>query len=134
MVLRRSDDGGMPSAEPSSSRSVPAEVQAASELLTALASPLRLSIVALLDQHGTRCVHQLVDALGVPQPSVSQHLRVLRGAGLVTGVRHHRQVDYRLVDGHVAHIVRAALAHAGHGEPATDVLRTDWSPSRVTMA
>ena len=134
MVLRRFDDGGMPTAEHPAGRSVPAEVQAASELLTALAAPLRLSIVALLDQHGTRCVHQLVDALGVPQPLVSQHLRVLRAAGLVTGVRHARQVDYRLVDGHVAHIVRAALAHAGHGEPATDVLPTGWSPSRVTMA
>ncbi|GAB3364319.1 ArsR/SmtB family transcription factor [Modestobacter lapidis] len=124
----------MPPAAPSAGRSVPAEVQAASELLSALAAPLRLSIVALLDQHGTRCVHQLVDALGVPQPLVSQHLRVLRGAGLVTGVRHHRQVDYRLVDGHVAHIVRAALAHAGHGGPAPDAPQDAWSPARVTMA
>ncbi|MGY1839135.1 MULTISPECIES: ArsR/SmtB family transcription factor [unclassified Modestobacter] len=96
------------------SRTIPADVLAASELLTALAFPLRLSIVALLDEHGSRCVHQLVDALGVPQPLVSQHLRVLRGAGLVTGVRRHREVDYRLVDGHVAHIVRDAIAHAGH--------------------
>jgi DNA-binding transcriptional ArsR family regulator len=112
----------MPAAASSASRSVPAEVQAASELLTALAAPLRLSIVALLDQHGTRCVHQLVDALGVPQPLVSQHLRVLRAAGLVAGSRHHRQVDYRLVDGHVAHIVRAALAHAGHGASAVPTL------------
>jgi DNA-binding transcriptional ArsR family regulator len=114
MVLRRSDDGAMPASVTSSSRTVAADVQAASELLTALASPVRLSIVALLDEHGSRCVHQLVDALGVPQPLVSQHLRVLRGAGLVAGARRHREVDYRLVDGHVAHIVRAALAHAGH--------------------
>lgn len=97
-----------------STRTVPAEVQAASELLTALASPVRLSIVALLDEHGSRCVHQLVDALGVPQPLVSQHLRVLRSARLVSGSRRHREVDYRLVDGHVAHIVRDALAHAAH--------------------
>ena len=106
----------MPASATSSSRTVPSDVQAASELLTALASPVRLSIVALLDEHGTRCVHELVDALGVPQPLVSQHLRVLRSAGLVAGARRHREVDYRLVDGHVAHIVRAALAHAGHGD------------------
>jgi DNA-binding transcriptional ArsR family regulator len=134
MVLSGSDDGGMPSAAPPASRSVRAEVQAASELLTALASPLRLTIVDLLDRHGTRCVHQLVEALGVPQPLVSQHLRVLRGAGLVTGVRHHRQVDYRLVDGHVAHIVRAALAHAGHGDVDADARGAGWSADRVTMA
>lgn len=105
----------MPAAPSSAGRTPPADVAAASELLTALASPLRLSIVALLDEHGSRCVHQLVDALRVPQPLVSQHLRVLRAAGLVTGARRHRQVDYRLVDGHVASIVRDALAHAGHG-------------------
>ena len=104
-----------PAASPRSARRVPADVQAASELLTALASPVRLSIVTLLDEHGSRCVHQLVDALGVPQPLVSQHLRVLRAAGLVTGERRHRQVDYRLVDAHVAHIVRDAIDHAGHG-------------------
>ncbi|MCZ2837070.1 ArsR/SmtB family transcription factor [Modestobacter sp. VKM Ac-2985] len=112
-----------PSPRPGS-RNVPADVQAASELLAALASPLRMSIVTLLDEHGSRCVHQLVDALGVPQPLVSQHLRVLRGAGLVTGVRRHREVDYRLVDTHVAHIVRDALAHAGH---ATEPLDTESS-------
>lgn len=108
-----------PSSRPGS-RSVPADVQAASELLAALASPLRMSIVTLLDEHGSRCVHQLVDALGVPQPLVSQHLRVLRGAGLVTGARRHREVDYRLVDGHVAHIVRDALAHASHSTESSD--------------
>jgi len=108
----------MPSAAPSPSRTFAADVQAASELLSALSSPIRLSIVALLDEHGSRCVHQLVDALGLTQPLVSQHLRVLRGAGLVTGSRRHREVDYRLVDGHVAHIVRDALAHAGHDRPS----------------
>jgi DNA-binding transcriptional ArsR family regulator len=92
----------------------PAPVRAAGELLAALASPMRLTIVALLDEHGSRCVHELVSALGVSQPLVSQHLRVLRGAGLVAGERHHREVHYRLVDAHVGHIVRDALEHAAH--------------------
>src|SRR3954471_24036843 len=118
MVLTCTDDDVMSASAPvPSTRTVPTDVQAASELLTALASPVRLSIVTLLDEHGSRCVHQLVDALGVPQPLVSQHLRVLRAAGLVTGERRHRQVDYRLVDAHVAHIVRDAIDHAGHGGP-----------------
>jgi len=116
----------MSTAPSSSPRRVAPDVQAASELLSALAAPLRMSIVTLLDEHGSRCVHQLVDALGVPQPLVSQHLRVLRGAGLVTGSRRHREVDYRLVDGHVAHIVRDALAHAGHAlEHGTESEETD---------
>ena len=91
--------------------------EAAGELLKALAAPLRIGIVTEL-AGGPRCVHELVDALGAPQPLVSQHLRVLRAAGLVTGERRHRQVDYRLVDAHVAHIVRDAIDHAGHGRRA----------------
>jgi DNA-binding transcriptional ArsR family regulator len=93
---------------------VPSRVSGASELLAALAAPLRLSIVVLLDAHGTRCVHQLVDELGVPQPLVSQHLRVLRGAGLVVGERQQREVHYALTDPHVGAIVRGALEHAAH--------------------
>ena len=96
----------------------PDAVQAASALLAALAAPMRLAIIALLDEHGSRCVHQLVDALGAPQPLVSQHLRVLRGADLVVGERRHREVHYALVDPHVAHIVRDALAHVSHGAAA----------------
>ena len=92
----------------------PDAVQAASSLLAALAAPMRLAIIALLDEHGSRCVHQLVDALGAPQPLVSQHLRVLRGADLVVGERRHREVHYALVDPHVGHIVRDALDHAAH--------------------
>jgi ArsR family transcriptional regulator, zinc-responsive transcriptional repressor len=97
-----------------SARVAPETVQVASSLLAALAAPMRLSIVALLVEHGSRCVHQLVDALGAPQPLVSQHLRVLRGAGLVVGERRHREVHYALVDPHVGHIVRDALDHAAH--------------------
>jgi ArsR family transcriptional regulator, zinc-responsive transcriptional repressor len=87
--------------------------ESAGELLRALSAPIRVAIVAELGV-GERCVHELVEKLGAPQPLVSQHLRVLRGAGLVAGSRRHREVDYRLVDGHVAHIVRDALAHATH--------------------
>ena len=83
----------------------------AGELLRALAAPLRIAIVLAL-QESDRCVHELVDGLGVSQPLVSQHLRVLKGAGVVTGERSGREVRYRLVDSHLAHIVVDAVAHA----------------------
>jgi ArsR family transcriptional regulator, zinc-responsive transcriptional repressor len=86
--------------------------EAAGELLRALASPLRIAIITELSA-GARCVHELVDALEAPQPLVSQHLRVLRGAGVVTGARRGREIEYRLTDEHVAHIVADAISHAG---------------------
>ncbi|MPQ97510.1 metalloregulator ArsR/SmtB family transcription factor [Modestobacter sp. I12A-02628] len=107
-----------------------ADVQAAAELLGALSAPLRLSIITLLDEHGSRCVHQLVEALGAPQPLVSQHLRVLRGASLVVGERRRREVHYRLVDAHVGAIVRAAVDHARHAvtDPAAPARAGDAAP------
>ena len=64
-------------------------------------------------RESSRCVHELVAALAVPQPLVSQHLRILKAAGVVTGERAGREVHYRLVDDHLAEIVVAAVAHAG---------------------
>jgi DNA-binding transcriptional ArsR family regulator len=87
---------------------------AAGELLRALAAPLRIGIVTQLAD-GPRCVHELVDTLGAPQPLVSQHLRVLRGAGVVRGARRGREIAYSLIDEHVAHIVADAVSHAREG-------------------
>jgi DNA-binding transcriptional ArsR family regulator len=42
---------------------------------------------------------------------VSQHLRTLRTAGLVTVARHGREAEYSLADAHVAHIVADAVTH-----------------------
>jgi DNA-binding transcriptional ArsR family regulator len=81
------------------------------DLLRALAAPLRIAIVLQLC-HSARCVHELVDALDVPQPLVSQHLRILKAAGVVAGTRSGREVFYRLVDHHLADIVLAAVTHA----------------------
>lgn len=87
-------------------------LDAAGELLRALAAPVRIALVLQL-QESQRCVHELVDALGVPQPLVSQHLKILKAAGVVTGERSGREVLYRLADHHLAHIVVDAVAHAG---------------------
>src|SRR5580693_4699794 len=85
--------------------------EAAGELLKVLAAPARLAIVTELAQQ-PRFVHELVDRLGMSQPLVSQHLRVLRGARLVGVERRGREAVYSLVDQHVAHIVADAITHS----------------------
>ncbi|MEM8923723.1 MAG: metalloregulator ArsR/SmtB family transcription factor [Actinomycetota bacterium] len=89
-------------------------LEAAAELLKAFAHPLRLAIL-LEVQHGERCVHDLSDALDVPQPTVSQHLKILRQAGVLSGRRRGREVAYSVVDDHVMHIALDAIAHANEG-------------------
>lgn len=62
-----------------------------------LADPKRIMLLyALAEQPQT--VSQLVDALRMPQPSVSRHLTVLRERGMVTAQRQGPSVLYRLAD------------------------------------
>jgi DNA-binding transcriptional ArsR family regulator len=90
---------------------VTTRLDAAAELLRVLGTPVRLRIVDLLADRAYY-VHELVDLVGVSQPLMSQHLRVLRAAGLVTTARRGRGIEYALPDSHIAHIVRDALTHA----------------------
>lgn len=87
-------------------------VSAAGDLLRALSAPLRIAIVLQL-RDGPRCVHELVDALEVTQPLVSQHLRVLKSSGVVSAHRQGREMRYELLDQHLLRIVEAAVDHAG---------------------
>lgn len=60
-----------------------------STIFEVLAEPNRQRILDLL-REGERPVGEIVDALGMSQPAVSKHLRVLKEAGLV-GVRAEAQ-------------------------------------------
>ncbi|HLU55843.1 MAG TPA: metalloregulator ArsR/SmtB family transcription factor [Pseudonocardia sp.] len=104
---------GRPGPPPAPVRT-PRTLAAAGDLLRALAAPVRIAIVLQLLE-SDRCVHDLVDALGVAQPLISQHLRVLKSAGVVHGERRGREVVYSLVDDHLAHIVVDAVAHVEEG-------------------
>ena len=67
------------------------------EVLKTLASPRRLAILHSLAD-GPRGVGELAIKVGATQPNVSQHLAVLRTAGLVEAERDGREVSYRLSD------------------------------------
>lgn len=67
------------------------------EVLGVLADPQRRRIVVRLAAGAVCTCNDLVAELGVGQPTVSHHLKVLRGAGLVTGTRCGRYVEYRVV-------------------------------------
>jgi DNA-binding transcriptional ArsR family regulator len=65
-----------------------------SDVFNAIAEPRRRDILDYLAQ-SERPVGDIVAALGLEQPSVSKHLRVLRDVGLVHVRRDGRQVLYR---------------------------------------
>lgn len=65
---------------------------------TVLAEPNRRRLLDLL-QEGPQSVNTLVNAIGMSQPVVSKHLRIMKEAGLVTvkaeGQRRFYQIDAR---------------------------------------
>lgn len=65
------------------------------DALRALADPLRLEIVRRLAREAL-CTCHLVEETGASQTNVSNHLRQLRRAGLVTTEPHGRYTYYRL--------------------------------------
>ncbi|MGP5558689.1 ArsR/SmtB family transcription factor [Corynebacterium flavescens] len=70
--------------------------QAAAKVIGALDSPLRIAIITLLAERD-HFVHELVAATGKSQPLISQHLRVLKQAGIVNSKRSGREVTYILI-------------------------------------
>jgi DNA-binding transcriptional ArsR family regulator len=67
-------------------------------LLKELADPLRLRVIDRLGHAGPATVTRLASEFGVPLPQLSNHLRRLRQAGMVTAQRSGRQVTYELAD------------------------------------
>ena len=67
------------------------------EVLKVLASPIRLEILHSLAA-GSLDVGRLADQIGSSQPHTSQHLAILRAAGLVEAERRGREIHYRLAD------------------------------------
>jgi len=65
-----------------------------SDAFNAVAEPRRRDILSFLALQ-ERPVGDIVDNLGMEQPSVSKHLRVLREVGLVASRRDGRQILYR---------------------------------------
>jgi ArsR family transcriptional regulator len=63
----------------------------------ALGDPTRVAIVNRLAGAGEVCVCAFVDDLGLSQPTISHHLRILREAGLVEASRRGTWAYYRLV-------------------------------------
>lgn len=69
--------------------------EAKSRIFKALAHPTRLFIVDELARH-ERCVFDLTEMIGADMSTVSKHLSILKGAGIVEDERRGTQVFYTL--------------------------------------
>lgn len=64
-------------------------------MLKLIAHPHRLMILSLLSE-SEHSVNELVEAIGISQTTVSNHLAKLRSGGLVNFTRYHRVLQYRI--------------------------------------
>jgi len=106
------------------------------EVLKTLASPRRLEILHALAR-GPIEVGRLAELIGATQPNASQHLAVLRSAGIVEAERDGREVRYRLADPDVmvaCGVMRGVLERrlTRLGEMAAGALATDAAAGFTT--
>jgi len=83
------------------------------KVMKALRGPHRVKIVKML-QHGELCVCEIQAALGVSQPTVSKHLKILEEAGLLNSRKDGLWVHYRLDDGSRSPYAATILGNLKH--------------------
>ena len=72
------------------------KLQVSSEILRALAHPLRMRILEFIDQNDEINVNKIYNTLNLEQSITSQHLRILRLAGLVNTTREGKFIHYSI--------------------------------------
>ena len=78
------------------------------QAFAALADPVRLRLFSMIAAAGGACSCNLVEPLGKSQPTVSHHTKVLAEAGLITGEKAGRWVNWSVVPERLEQL-RAAL-------------------------
>lgn len=73
------------------------DIQKLSDIFKALSDPTRLKIIRMLSQNQRpACVNALTNRLDISQSAVSQHLKILKQAGLVQAERRGNFIHYTL--------------------------------------
>lgn len=94
------------------------------ETFRVLADSTRAKIVhALIEE--PLCVCDLAAVVGVSEPAVSQHLRLLRSLRIVRGRRQGKMVYYSLEDDHIRTLLGMALRHR---DETDEIDETDRRP------
>ena len=83
------------------------KLQLSSEILRALAHPLRMKILEFIDKHKTINVNKIYNTLKLEQSITSQHLRILRIAGIVITKREGKFIHYSIDYSKVTNVLKA---------------------------
>ncbi|MBD7980468.1 ArsR/SmtB family transcription factor [Oerskovia merdavium] len=101
----------------------PQTARALARTFKALADPTRVQLLSIVASHegGEACVCDLTEPVGLSQPTVSHHLKILVDAGLLTREQRGRWAYYSLVPGaltSLATMLTETTAEGGRREPS----------------
>ncbi len=116
----------VPVKEPRGSLESPEDIAIAA-LAKALGHPARIGIVSMLHERQSCIGCDIVDEIGLAQSTVSEHLRILKAAGIVTGEIERPRVCYSLNPDNLlplSGLLNAVLEKDGGGEPGDSI----WHP------
>ena len=82
-------------------------LQVSSDILRALAHPLRMKILEFIDKNKTINVNKIYNTLKLEQSITSQHLKILRASGLVHTHREGKFIHYTVDYPRLANAMRA---------------------------
>lgn len=98
------------------------QAEALASLLRAIAEPTRLRLISLVascrDQEA--CVCDLTEPVGLSQPTVSHHLKVLVDAGILARQQRGRWAFYRLVPETLDQISHLVAGRSADGAPGAE--------------
>jgi ArsR family transcriptional regulator, arsenate/arsenite/antimonite-responsive transcriptional repressor len=98
-------------------------------VMKALSDPNRVKLLKIL-QERVMCVCEIQAALGIAQPTVSKHLKILEKAGLVAFTKDGLWVNYHLTDGRRSPYAASMLGNMRHwldGDPAIRKIKDSLS-------
>ncbi|MCD4790543.1 MAG: metalloregulator ArsR/SmtB family transcription factor [Bacteroidales bacterium] len=72
------------------------KLEMAASRLRAIAHPMRIAIISLLDEHNKLSVTEIYTALDIEQASASHHLNILKTKGVLVSKREGKKILYSL--------------------------------------
>jgi ArsR family transcriptional regulator len=66
------------------------------KILKAISDESRLRILSMLKEKQNLCVCEIREIIGLSQPAISSHLRILENAGLINNSKDGKWINYRL--------------------------------------
>jgi len=83
-----------------------AQLQAAANILKAIAHPMRIAILGFLGDDNSLTVTEIHKKLGIEQSSTSHHLGILKDKGVLTSRRDGKNTFYSLKHPSLTHIIQ----------------------------